>query len=151
MNEMRPKPRVSPDRGPLPHRPQLSRVFHRSSAPWLSAAPWAETPSVGNLALLRSSDLDERGMTPRRIRAELASGALVRLRPGVYASGSKWKASTPGQQVIARARALALISTTPPLFSHETAAALQGRRSTSPTGAECMSSPRSAGREERRA
>jgi hypothetical protein len=65
-------------------------------------------------------------MTPRRIRAELASGALVRLRPGVYASGSKWKASTPGQQVIARARALALISTTPPLFSHETAAALQG-------------------------
>lgn len=51
-------------------------------------------------------------------------GALVRLRPGVFADGDSWRAATPEQRVVALAHALAITSAAPPIFSHETAAAL---------------------------
>ncbi len=65
-------------------------------------------------------------MSQRGIRSNLASGVLVRVRPGVYVRGTEWKNAKPESRVVARARALHRVSATRPVFSHETAAALHG-------------------------
>lgn len=56
----------------------------------------------------------------------LRAGELARLRPGVYLRVSSHRPPTPEEWIVARARALAMTSREPPLFSHLTAAALHG-------------------------
>lgn len=79
-----------------------------------------------SLQLLRADELTDRGLTPRRLRTDLASGAAVKIRPGIYVSGTAWAAATPEERVVVRARALAVVSSARPVFSHETAAAIHG-------------------------
>lgn len=78
------------------------------------------------LRALRYGDLLASGRSARAIASALGTGRLVRLRPGVYVGGAAWEAATPGERIIARARALDLVSSTRPVFSHETAAAIHG-------------------------
>ena len=78
------------------------------------------------LTLLRHDDLLGTGMSQRRIRSEVASETLVRVRPGIFVLGHEWKAAMPEQRVVTRAHAFARVSTARPVFSHETAAALLG-------------------------
>lgn len=54
------------------------------------------------------------------------SGALVRVRRGVYAPGESWRSALPEEVVVTRARALQLVSSRRLVFSHETAAAIHG-------------------------
>ncbi|MGC5169212.1 hypothetical protein ACLQ2Q_01030 [Microbacterium sp. DT81.1] len=63
------------------------------------------------------------GHSPRAVASAVAAQRLVRVRPGIYADGETWAAATPETRLVARARALALVSKVPPVFSHETAAA----------------------------
>lgn len=79
-----------------------------------------------SLQLLRADELTDRGLTPRRLRTALASGAAVKVRPGIYVSGKAWAAAKPDERVVVRARALAVVSSAQPVFSHETAAAIHG-------------------------
>ena len=78
------------------------------------------------LQLFRYDDLFDIGLSERGIRSHVAGGSLVRLRPGVFVRGAEWKLAKPEKRIVARARALAAISATRPVFSHETAAALHG-------------------------
>jgi hypothetical protein len=48
------------------------------------------------------------------------------VRPGVFARAAEWTDAKPEARVVARARALARVSSAAPVFSHETAAALHG-------------------------
>ena len=73
--------------------------------------------------LYRYDELLAIGHSPRGVTAAVATQRLVKVRPGVYADGQTWAATTPESRIVARARALALVSETPPVFSHETAAA----------------------------
>ncbi|GAA3631695.1 hypothetical protein GCM10022200_13300 [Microbacterium awajiense] len=79
-----------------------------------------------DLPLRRRCELLEDGVTDRAVGAKVRAGSLVRVRPGVYVDGSAWRGARPEERVIARARALSLVSHTPPVASHETAAALHG-------------------------
>ncbi|WP_309065788.1 hypothetical protein [Microbacterium sp.] len=75
-------------------------------------------------SLLRRDDL---GTVRRRTggyRASAIEGDLVRVRPGVFALGEEWQRARPEGLVVARARALTLTASEPPVFSHETAAAI---------------------------
>lgn len=76
--------------------------------------------------VLRYDDLRGDGLSPRAIMSATRTGRLVRLRPDVYVDGGGWAASPPEERIIARARGLHVISSTPPVFSHETAAAIRG-------------------------
>ena len=78
------------------------------------------------IRLLRADELAELGITPRALTTALTSSALVKVRPAVYATGAEWISATPEAQIIARARALALVAAVPPIISHESAAALHG-------------------------
>ncbi len=79
-----------------------------------------------SIRMLRVEDLLAGGHSKRGIRAKLLSGALVRLRPGVFVHGADWVRTKPETRIVTRARALAAVSSTRPVFSHETAAALHG-------------------------
>lgn len=81
---------------------------------------------VAAIQIFRRIDLLERDYTPSRIAAAERDGSLKRVRPGVFADGEMWRAAVPERRTIALARALALVSTTRPVFSHETAAAVHG-------------------------
>lgn len=74
----------------------------------------------------RLDDLLAAGSSGRSVTAALASGTLVRVRPGYYARGDSWAAAKPEARILARANALMQASTTRPIFSHETAAARHG-------------------------
>lgn len=76
--------------------------------------------------MLRYGDLVESGRSSRAITSAVASGRIVRLRPGVYLEGRSWDAASPEDRVVALARALHAVSVTRPVFSHETAAAIHG-------------------------
>jgi hypothetical protein len=76
--------------------------------------------------LLRYDDLLAAGYSSRAVTAAVSTKRLVRLRPGVYVDGSKWTAATPESRLVARARALDLVSSARPVFSHQTAAAIHG-------------------------
>lgn len=78
------------------------------------------------IELHRRSDLIAWGIGSAEIAACLRVGLLVRLRPGIYAIGESWNEAEREARVVARARALDATSKSPPLFSHETAAALHG-------------------------
>ncbi|MCR2793717.1 hypothetical protein NQ156_11645 [Microbacterium sp. zg.Y625] len=79
------------------------------------------------IRLLTLDHLRQRGMTSRQIAASAAGGSLVRLRRGIYASTSAWRAVHPEQRIVARAHALAAVSVTRPVFAYATALALQGQ------------------------
>ncbi|HKP05815.1 MAG TPA: hypothetical protein VJU58_01050 [Microbacterium sp.] len=78
------------------------------------------------LSLLRHDDLMLRGMSPRRLAQALRAGTLVKIRPGVFVRGDAWKAAKPEARAVARAQALTDVSASPPVVSHETAAAAHG-------------------------
>ena len=66
------------------------------------------------------------GFGSAELTASVEIGLLERLRPGIYTLGETWMSATPEERVVTRAQALLAISRTSPLFSHETAAAIQG-------------------------
>jgi hypothetical protein len=74
--------------------------------------------------LLHVDELDDWGYTFRARAKAIREGLLIPLRAGVFANGEDWHASTPEQQIVGRAQALARVSRVPPVFSHETAAAM---------------------------
>lgn len=80
--------------------------------------------TVNALGLLRYSDLIESGRSSRAITSAVATGSIVRLRPGVYLEGCTWDAASPEDRLVALARALDAVSVTRPVFSHDTAAAI---------------------------
>ena len=72
---------------------------------------------------------DDLGTVRRRAsgyHSAAAAGALVRVRPGVFADEGEWTRARPEGRVIARARALTLTSADAPVISHESAAAMHG-------------------------
>jgi len=81
---------------------------------------------MSSIRLYRYEELLAIGHSPRGITAGVGTQRLVRVRPGVYADGQEWATAVPEVRIVARARALALVSKTSPVFSHETAAALHG-------------------------
>lgn len=81
---------------------------------------------MSTLVLLSRGDLAEAGTGSSALRRLLETGEVIRLRPGVYVRRDSGPAPTPEQWIIARARALTLVSRQQPLFSHLTAAALHG-------------------------
>jgi hypothetical protein len=89
--------------------------------------PWTILGGMtADLTPHRYDELIAEGASPRRVRADVASGELVRIRPGVVVAGEAWRSATPERRIVARARALHAVSAAPPVFSHETAAALHG-------------------------
>ncbi|QIG38340.1 hypothetical protein G5T42_01660 [Microbacterium sp. 4R-513] len=78
------------------------------------------------LPLYRRTELASWGFGSARILESVANGLLIKVRPGMFSLAESWQLATPEERVVARARALASSSRTPPLFSHETAAALHG-------------------------
>lgn len=78
------------------------------------------------LLLLTPDDLAASGRSARRVGTQVRSGELIRVRPGMYAMGESWREAKPEQRVVSRAVALHRVSASPPVFSHETAAALHG-------------------------
>ena len=91
-----------------------------------SASGCDDAVRVGSVQLLRYDDLRAAGLSAAAIARSVRVRGLVRVRPGVFADGAAWQTARPESRVIARARALELISHTRPVFSHETAAALHG-------------------------
>ena len=109
-----------------------ARLFlHRVvlSTDWRAGIPQTVDSSrlgdVTPLTLLRRDELLD-AITPRQLTAAVATGALTRLRLGVYVESTTWNAAKPEARVVARAQALALSCPTPPVVSHETAAASHG-------------------------
>lgn len=80
---------------------------------------------ASEIPLFRRAALLDLGYTPSGIATAERNGQLVRVRPGVFASGDPWRAAKPEQCIVTLAHALALTSKERPVFSHETAAALQ--------------------------
>lgn len=78
------------------------------------------------LEVHRYDQLLASGISGRRIRNDVNSGVLVRIRPGVFVIGAAWTEAKPETRIIARARALQLTSRDRPVLSHETAAARHG-------------------------
>ncbi|MGN8553534.1 UNVERIFIED_CONTAM: hypothetical protein OHV15_13210 [Microbacterium sp. SLM126] len=76
--------------------------------------------------LLTSAELSAWGYAPRDRRVEPAASLLIPLRAGVFAVREEWEAAKPEERIVTRAEALARVSAEPPLFSHETAAAIHG-------------------------
>lgn len=76
--------------------------------------------------LIDLAELSETGRTAHSIRRDVGTGALVRLRPGIYVLGDQWRSATPEARIVARAQAVDRSVRTRPLFSHETAAAAHG-------------------------
>lgn len=77
--------------------------------------------------LIRRVQLDDLGWGSRRVRRELDAGHLAVVRRGVYARAADLALLTRTEQkVVLRARALALVSRSRPIFCGMTAAAIQG-------------------------
>ena len=81
---------------------------------------------MSSLALLSRDDLAADGVGSTALERLLGTGEVIRLRPGVYVRPAGDTALKPEEWMVARARALAMVSREPPLFSHLTAAALHG-------------------------
>ncbi|MCC4907872.1 type IV toxin-antitoxin system AbiEi family antitoxin domain-containing protein [Microbacterium sp. cx-59] len=76
--------------------------------------------------LFRRDDLADVGIGAVPLRRLLAANELTVVRPGVYLRQNAASAFTAEDRIIVRARAVALVSHRPPVFSHLTAAALHG-------------------------
>lgn len=82
--------------------------------------------AVLSTPLFRRADLAERDVGRHRLDVLVRNGALIRVRPGVYVDAAATAELRPEEWMVLRARALAVVSAEPPLFSHQTAAALHG-------------------------
>jgi hypothetical protein len=77
--------------------------------------------------LIRRRHLDDLGLGSRRVHREIEVGHLVIVRPGVYARSTEVASlSRTEQRIVLRARALALVARSRPIFCGLTAAAIQG-------------------------
>lgn len=81
---------------------------------------------MSSVALLSRDDLAADGVGSTALERLLGTGEVIRLRPGVYVRSERDTELKPEEWMVARARALAMVSHEPPLFSHLTAAALHG-------------------------
>ncbi|MEV7759306.1 type IV toxin-antitoxin system AbiEi family antitoxin domain-containing protein [Microbacterium sp. NPDC089180] len=86
------------------------------------------------LPLLRRAELLEAGIDRHGLDARLRAGVLERVRPGVYVDPQRAASLRPEQWMVVRARALALMCSEAPVFSHQTAAALHGLPVHPPSG-----------------
>ncbi|MFG6279339.1 hypothetical protein [Microbacterium sp. 5K110] len=82
--------------------------------------------AVLSTPLLRRSELGERDVDRHRLDVLVRDGSLIRVRAGVYVGATATARLRPEEWIVLRARVLALVSVEPPLFSHQTAAALHG-------------------------
>ncbi|MEV8241344.1 type IV toxin-antitoxin system AbiEi family antitoxin domain-containing protein [Microbacterium testaceum] len=82
--------------------------------------------AVHSIPLLRRADLADRGIDKHGLDRLLRSGALSRIRAGIYTETAAVADLRAEGWMVLRARALASTSTRPPVFSHQTAAALHG-------------------------
>ncbi|TQJ32758.1 hypothetical protein [Microbacterium sp. SLBN-146] len=78
------------------------------------------------LRLRRRDEVHAEGVTPGRLTTLVRTGALLRVRAGVYVDGEAWQRTTDTDRTLARARALAMTSQRAPIFAVHTAAALHG-------------------------
>src|SRR5690606_3887439 len=76
--------------------------------------------------LVFSQELRRLGGSPRHLERAAAAGSLIRVRPGVFSLPSEWASATIEEQHLARVRAVASTSKRPLVFSHASAAVLQG-------------------------
>ncbi|MDX2376990.1 hypothetical protein M4I32_09290 [Microbacterium sp. LRZ72] len=76
--------------------------------------------------LTRTTQLYRAGVTSRRLARLIDGGAFVRVRRGILVSGADWRGMRFEARTIVLARAWALAAGDPPVFSHTTAAAVQG-------------------------
>lgn len=79
-----------------------------------------------SIDLLRRDDLATGGFGSSALIRALRAGTIVTIRPGVYAHQTGLSDLTAEDRIVLRARAVALVSHHPPVFSHMTAAALLG-------------------------
>jgi hypothetical protein len=68
----------------------------------------------------------QQGLTPKILARRCASGALVRLRQGVYVDGEAWGSLQPWDQYRLRVQAAAETFTAPTVFSRHSAASVWG-------------------------
>lgn len=76
--------------------------------------------------ILTSAELTAWGYSPRRRSADPTASLLIPLRAGLFAVREEWESASPEERIVTRAEALARVSAEPPLFSHESAAAIHG-------------------------
>ncbi|MDJ0350668.1 type IV toxin-antitoxin system AbiEi family antitoxin domain-containing protein [Cryobacterium sp. PH29-G1] len=81
-------------------------------------------PSARNDGLILAESLRSSGLTTYAVRALLASGELVRIRRGIYAIGSAWRAAPHDDRYRLFIHATVLAAEQPLLLSHLSAAAL---------------------------
>lgn len=75
------------------------------------------------LIVVRARTLD---LERRSLARDVAKGLLVRVRPGVYVERTAHEGLTPESKHIVAMRALAAVASSPPVFSHWSAAVLLG-------------------------
>ncbi|BCW72533.1 hypothetical protein [Arthrobacter sp. NicSoilB8] len=68
----------------------------------------------------------QQGLTPNELAKRCRSGALVRVRQGVYVDGSAWRALQPWEQYRLRVSAAAESFTAPTVFARHSAASVWG-------------------------
>ena len=66
----------------------------------------------------------EQGVTPKELAGRCRTGALVRLRQGVYVDGRSWRALRPWEQYRVRVSAAAETFTVPTIFARHSAASV---------------------------
>ncbi|KIS25682.1 hypothetical protein TV39_19440 [Arthrobacter sp. SPG23] len=76
--------------------------------------------------LILTRHLAETGASTRSLPAAVKSGALVRIRQGVYVEASAWAGLAAWQQYRLRIEAVADTSIVPPVFSHHSGASVWG-------------------------
>lgn len=77
--------------------------------------------------LLRSrADLRDDGFTDREMQARVAAGVLVRVRRGHYVPAESWRMLWPEGRHLLAVLAVHRDATTPPVFSHVSAAVIHG-------------------------
>lgn len=76
--------------------------------------------------LIRVDETDRHGLTPRAIQRHAASGALVRLRAGVYVRSAVWRRTTHDARYLARIAAVSFTRRSRPILFGPSAAAVLG-------------------------
>lgn len=78
-------------------------------------------------AALRSTrQLEEAGVSARRLAALLAAGEIIRVTRGWYVSAQLWRSWYPSERHLAAVLAVHRSAKVPPVFSHHSAAAILG-------------------------
>lgn len=74
--------------------------------------------------LILTRDHIQRGMAPKELASRCRSGALVRVRQGVYVDGGAWRALSPWDQYRVRVSAAAETFIAPTIFARHSAASV---------------------------